>query len=39
MEQFGTELINLGAVSVIAYLLISNVLAEKKKKEICIDRV
>lgn len=30
MEQFGTELINLGAVSVIAYLLISNVLAEKK---------
>jgi len=32
MEQFGTELINLGAVSVIAYLLISNVLAEKKEE-------
>ncbi len=31
MEQFGTELINLGVVSVIAYLLISNVLAEKKE--------
>ncbi len=29
MEQFGTELINLGVVSVIAYLLVSNVLAEK----------
>ncbi|MBU5307977.1 hypothetical protein KQI18_09280 [Clostridioides mangenotii] len=32
MEQFGTELINLGVVSVIAYLLISNVLAEKKEE-------
>lgn len=32
MEQFGTELINLGAVGVIAYLLISNVLAEKKEE-------
>ncbi|MBS5787074.1 MAG: hypothetical protein KIC98_04125 [Clostridioides difficile] len=31
MEQFGTELINLGVVSVIAYLLVSNVLAEKKE--------
>lgn len=31
MEQFGTELINLGVVSVIAYLLINNVLAEKKE--------
>nr|WP_312984378.1 hypothetical protein [Clostridioides sp.] len=31
MEQFSTELINLGVVSVIAYLLVSNVLAEKKE--------
>ncbi len=31
MEQFGTELINLGVVSVIAYLLVSNVLGEKKE--------
>ena len=31
MEQFGTALINLGVVSVIAYLLVSNVLAEKKE--------
>ncbi|MCR1955231.1 hypothetical protein NSA24_10550 [Clostridioides mangenotii] len=31
MEQFSAELINLGVVSVIAYLLVSNVLAEKKE--------
>lgn len=31
MDQFATELMNLGAVSFIAYLLIRNVLAEKKE--------
>ncbi len=31
MEQIGSELINLGVVSVIAYLLISNILSEKKE--------
>ncbi|WP_038299170.1 hypothetical protein [Metaclostridioides mangenotii] len=31
MEQIGSELINLGIAGVIAYLLINNVLSEKKE--------
>ncbi|GAA0222854.1 hypothetical protein [Metaclostridioides mangenotii] len=31
MEQIGSELINLGVVSVIAYLLPSNIFSEKKE--------